>query len=671
MGGLATRIPGILALALLGLLLSGGTAAAAIPPGCAHGMAALQSGRLQQAETIYGEVRPPGAVCARQGLTAATALLQARHLIDVGLDSAAEAEITLALRAEPGLSVPGNVMPEVVGQPGISLAKALDRDGFHTQAQEILLQVVRNDPGIRLDRDAQRILGLTGHSVLWHVQHFVLSLDGLGVLIIGVILVPRLRRRLYFQEFSDEDAGPGAGQAAPLRERILAELHRLAEESARLPNGRPLRLDQAGPYDGEFELKDITGDLSLPWKVICALASVVPPRSRLVNGFLFPDIELRLRLDTVGGVNRRNTMIRHDDLNLPAPDPDDAEGRFAQLALPAAAWIILKHYPRKVRLGGTRDWASFRDFAAGCAWQDTSDAQRANGLGHEAEESLKKASDLFQRACSDEENTAAAINLAALQQRLEPAAVLDDPAGTPWFGPLRALVTATKAKDDLQWYRARYLLSLGIQDIVDRGELAADTPSPVIELARTCAVDLAIELEKRSRDPGHLPSTFVSSNRPAALTLVARQVMPQTQNPADVLTEVPVRAQPAGSSISHVLKSVRRGPRKGAAEELVEFVRSNFSQIDASAKYNLYRYYQERAQALAGAVDNLDSGEGLGLEELPSAREQLVAAYQATLGQLTYYGDEAAKDPGLADRIKNDPPPDADRTRSTDVERLG
>jgi hypothetical protein len=587
-------IAGLLVLASLGIFP--GLAAATTVGGdpCAAAQQALESGDLTQADKLYTGLSATHA-CARQGLTATGALSAARQLIGAGLTSAADTEIVRALEAVPLLTLPADIAPTTTGQRGMTLAKTLDADGFHTKAMQILLQVVENDPSIRLDPTAQDILGMTGPPWYEWWRNLLTSPVALAVeaalLLVAVGLYPRMRRRLHLQPFTVGDIPVSGADPAELRQRVWEELRRLADEHARTDANRKLRLDIAGPYEGHLDLGPVADGLGPVWTVICGLASGllnrVRGRCRLVTGVLLPEVSLRLGIETVDGVSERGTVIVHQDLGMPDPHPAAApvSARFYQLALPAAAWIILTRYTSHA-LGGTRQWRSFVQFAVGCAWQEAND--------------LARASEHYTAACEeDPRNTAAAVNLAALQQQ----DLIGRRPGPSWDDRLQAVIDATEGKtDDPQWYRARYLKSLGALDFIQPDETDGtfrETRERDARVAREYATQLAIKLEERAKSPGDLPEEFIRNSQGAALTLAARLLVPETDDLAQVSTDPAPDHQADGESVIDLLAS----PGKGTPEKLVAYVaKSGRYKLTPQAKYNLLRYKENRQRICEEAI---------------------------------------------------------------------
>lgn len=457
------------------------------------------------------------------------------------------------------------------------------------------------------------------------------------VVFFGLRIWSLSRPRLCFMEFgSGEDAGVGPGPSTMLRALIRVEVHRLAA-IAQLPDGRPLRFDLAGPYEDHYDLGSVSDGLPPVWKQVVALVGLIisqfGSKARVVTGILLPRERVVLGIETIHGGVRRTDMIALDDLEF--PDPQNRS--LTQLALPAAAWIILASY-RDATLGGTPDWRSYTAFAAGYAWQRRGEAG-----------DLIQARRLYTEACQDPRNTAAAVNLAALEQVDEredaarpPGQRQAEPPADPLLRPsaqrLQRVVRVTaqrRAADpraaarhpDLQWYRARYLLSSDLRDEVDRRRSEVDRrPAPIGGVADdeqaapeaaaealNYAIDLALTLEDE-RDL--LPPDFVRFGRAAALTLVARQAFPTvtSENADDLavagqdrrdLTDTDVRAELLN------LRGSRREP--GTAERLVRYLRDH-CRTDDQSEYNLLHYQLTRARIIRIAFDRWDGVLGRELE---------------------------------------------------------
>jgi tetratricopeptide (TPR) repeat protein len=660
----------------LGLVLGAGAPGTDSNAPCRGAVSALESGRLTVAGQLFTTL-PARLTCAQQGLAATSALLVAEHLMAVGLDPAADAEIVRALQADPSITLPSTVLPQTDGEPGIALAETLDADGFHAQAVQVLLRVIEQDPSIRLDAGARAILGLNGVPFWVRFRGFVLSWKLIYLLLVllavWVIAYPRLRRRLHLQTFTLGDSVTDT-DPADLRRRIADELRWLVDESARTADGRRFRLELAGPYEDQWEIGPVVNQLPGQLQLLCAVTGMVlkrfPSRSRLVTGALAAGTAVRLSIQTVDKVTERQTVIRHKELEFPhpAPNPDPVSAQYAQLALPAAAWIILNRF-RDVTLGGTREWRSFVHFTAGYAWQEQGNLDEAKGW--------------YRRACDeDPRNSAAAVNLAALQQRDQLAAASQQPgqpaasaapdqtagsaapdqaapprprtADRAWDESLRRVVSAAQDRpDDLQRLRSLYLLSLGLQDASLLGNLTPQERENRRDMARRYATELAITIEEAARRPGDLPETFVRNSRGAALTLVASQIIPTTDDLAKVSTQGFV----TGETSSGYVLGLLRTQGTGAPERLVAFVKGN-CQIDDQVNYHLYRYYFNRAEvseqnavACRTAVLTATGEKRETLQaRLRDLRQAKAAAQEAMTTYRAAIGEDA--DPVLRARVK-------------------
>lgn len=423
------------------------------------------------------------------------------------------------------------------------------------------------------------------------------------------------RPRLCFTEFgSGDDAVPRPEPAAMLRALIRVEVHRLAA-IAQLPDGRPLRFDLAGPYDDHYDLGSLSDGLPPVWKQVVALLGLMisqfGSRARVVTGILLPREQVVLGIETIHGGVRRTDTIRAEDVNF---FPDPQQDGLAQLALPAAAWIILEGYPG-VTLGGTPDWRSYVTFAAAHAWQSR------GGVG-DADQARR----LYAQACEDPRNTAAAVNLAALEQLDERRAgtAYPDPMQRPSARRLARVVALTaqrRAADpeaavsspDLQWFRARYLLSSNLRDDVDRRRGAADGQATddeqVSEDAAAAALDYAVEMALALEDErDDLPEDFIRFGRAAALTLVARQAFPPvTGRSADQIAVAGQdRSDLSEAGLRAALRSLRKGTAKpGTAERIVRYVRTRLP-TDDQTEYNMVWYQLTRARILRTAFARWD-----------------------------------------------------------------
>lgn len=612
------------------VLAPGAAGAAGAVTTCATAFAQLETGDL----TAFKTVRPADSTCARNGVAAETDLLEAQQLIAIDLDAAADARIVQALQTEPSLSVGDVLSGTQTGPQSIRLAEVLDRDGFHAQALAVLLQAITIDPGLKLDREAESILGLIRPPWYLRLWHFVANSDVLiGVLIfvllVVVAAVPRLRRRLYLQPFTAvEGLESGAAHAATLRLLIKDELSFMARESAQLPRGRRLRLHIADPYDDHDQIDlgqladDLPALLKVTYQVICLALRWTGSRSSLVIGALQQGDAMELDLKTIDGRRQRSEVFKHADLGFPPPGgtggnsdptaPDAVARRLEQLAVPAAAWIILSRY-RRATLGGTRSLASYLAFAAGCKWEAGADPQAVRApQAAVTEEDRGQARECYQRACRDSENTAAAINLAMLEKLADQGTgPLED---RPWYQLLSRVASQTggrrflffkRGRRDLQWYRANYLLSSAQREFLESSpsvdSLDRGVQRDIDTAARRRAVEVAIELEKRAGGRGGLPKEFVEYGRAAALTLLARQMTTRTADLSQVLSR---RRSPAirKGGIRRELAAIKRRPADSvAAAKLVEFTAAH-RPTDDQSYYNLALYRRARYENCLAAI---------------------------------------------------------------------
>jgi hypothetical protein len=393
-----------------------------------------------------------------------------------------------------------------------------------------------------------------------------------------------------------------------LRALIRAEVQRLVLESGRLPGGQQLRLDQAGPYEGVFDASGFSDGL-------------LGSHSRLVTGVLLPSTTVALTIETLRGEVERAGVIELGKLGFPDPGQDS----LAQLALPAAAWIALEH-DALATLGGTRQWGSYASFAAGYAWETRNGSNR--------DEELDRAMAHYRRAGRDPANTAAAVNLAALEHLREQSRGYGDPARQRSHERLTDVVRSTgDNRGDPQWHRARYLLASVLRDILDAAPAAptpADRADPKLrtslsDQAREAAAELALELEGQGGSASEVSRQFAASGRAAALTLLARQAIPRAGSLADVpVTAVapddgaaepgtgqdgdttrqlrgepqsrgPVAQPLTESTLPALIESLQAGaPPPGTSERIVDFVRGTL-ELDDEARYNLARYHDARA----------------------------------------------------------------------------
>jgi uncharacterized membrane protein len=441
----------------------------------------------------------------------------------------------------------------------------------------------------------------TGGSVWASTWHDIVSYGLWEVFVLLVVLVlavrtyyPLTRRRLHLQPFTLVDADTGA-DAEHLRTRMREELQRLALEHARTDKGRRLRIDVAGPYDEPQDIGSVVDQVPDQVKFIGALIGLVIKRHpglcrpRLVTGALGANVEVRMGIATVDKTERDHVTIKHKDLGFPPVSPSAANAvaaRYAQLALPAAAWVILRRY-RKYTLGGTRSWDSFTKFAVGYEWQQQGDTDTAEQYY------------LMARDADLEHNTAAAVNLARLWQQREvlagPGAVTDD---HDWRDLLSRVATATGSKTDLQWYRSRYLLSLGLADQDTPGRGAADEEKR--GQARDLALELAIEVMEQLRRPdGDVPMEFLENSQGPVLALAVSQLDPTTDSVDEVITMGFVPDDVTDDDVLRELKKARDGISV-APEVIVPYIEA--CPPDSETDFHLYRYEQNRVQACEEAI---------------------------------------------------------------------
>ena len=587
-------------LVLAGVLGSAAPAVAAANP-CGHANALLKAGDYASAYAAYTLEVPADAGCARPGMAAAGALQAAAKLVSVGLVTDADAEIVRAVNADPVLTLPTSLMTTAGAAQAVTLAETLDNDGFHQQALQILLFLTETHSPAAQDPAAQRILSPPGEpwweSWLHDIVSFVFSVDGFVFVIIAVIVVatylPLTRRRLHLQPFTLESADLGA-DAEHFRHQVRDQLQRLALEHARTDTGGKLRIDIAGPYDDPQDIGSVVDPA--PWMlkfigaVIGYLISRKPElcRPRLVIGALRADISVRMAIAAVDKTEQCSAKIEHGGLGFPPVSPSAANpvaARYGQLALPAAAWVILNRYG-KATLGGTRNLDSFVKFAVGCAWQE--------------QEAWDEAEQFYAEArAADPRNTAAAVNLARLWQQRE---ILGD---APVGADSRAIdllhwVTEATAADrtDLQWYRSRYLLALSLVDGEPDGQGAGE--AELREQARSYAVDLAIEVMEQLQDPdAEVPREFLENSQGPALALAVSQMIPSTEFKDEVVT---IGFVPHDITENDVLGELRKARDGGsvAPEILVPYIEA--CPPDAEVDYNLYRYQLQRRHACEEAI---------------------------------------------------------------------
>jgi len=642
------------ALLAVATLWAGIPAVAAVTGGpCGPAQRALESGDFARAYQLYTSLGGTQA-CARQGLAAVDALSSAQQLLSDNQASRASAEIAQALNAVPLLTLPSAVRP-TSGQRGMALAATLNADGFHQQAVQLLRQVIDDDPSIRLSRTAKGILGLVAPPWPVRVGHWLLrachiifspilgSFLGAVALVLLLGLWPKMRRRLHLQLF---EASKSASDADPdaLRELVWQEMHRLAEEYARADD-HPLRLDLAGPYEDQLPLGPLD-DSPLPAiKVFSALAHAllrgIRGRCRLVTGMLQPTASLHLKITAVGREPEQgySKVIRHEELGLPEPDPaDDFAGRrFEQLAMPAAAWIILTHYDGYT-LGGTRTWKSFTDFAAGWAWFKAGD--------------LVKAEEYFEAARrADPQNMAATFNLGALLVQTS----ADDGKIQRGLELLSSVVDQTKGKpSDLQWYRSRYVLLMAELDARrPGGQSQPDGPD------KQEMIELATELVHQDSPAGDISQEFVYQNLGAVLTLTARGLVRTTDDLLTVSTDGTAAAEPGGS----LLSLLANPDQDGAAEKLIQYA-LEYCPPNPQMDYNIYNYEKKRVaicrQAIAASHEALANPDVYG-ERRTELEEQLRDLYETHGRALDFMRNyrrnvESTEDPLLSAAIDLDPP---------------
>jgi hypothetical protein len=609
----AAGLGGMLVLAVA--LGSAAPAVAAADP-CGHANALLKAGDYASAYAAYTLEVPSDAGCARPGMAAAGALRAAAQLVSVGLVTDADAEIVRAVNADPVLTLPTSLLTTAGAAQAVTLAETLDHDGFHQQALQVLLFLTETHSPAAQDPAAQRILSPPGEpwweSWLHDIVSFVFSVDGGVLLIIAVIAVatylPLTRRRLHLQPFTLESADLGA-DAEHFRHQVRDELQRLALEHARTDTGDKLRIDIAGPYDDPQDIGSVVDPA--PWMlkfigaVIGYLISRNPElcRPRLVMGALRADISVRMAIATVDKTEQLSAKIEHRGLGFPPVSPSAANpvaARYGQLALPAAAWVILNRYG-KATLGGTRNLDSFVKFAVGCAWQEQDAWDEAEQFYAEAR-------------AADPRNTAAAVNLARLWQQRE---ILGD---APVGADSRAIdllhwVTDATAADttDLQWYRSRYLLSRSLADGERDGQGSGE--AELREQARSFAVDLAIEVMEQLQDPdAEVPREFLENSQGPALALAVSQMIPSTEFKDEVVT---IGFVPDDITEHDVLWELRKARDGGsvAPEILVPYIEA--CPPDAEVDYNLYRYQLQRRHACEEAIAALKEELGEFYEAVP------------------------------------------------------
>jgi hypothetical protein len=609
----AAVLGGLLVLALS--LIPGNAAVAAGGTGpCGQPNALLQAGDYAAAYAAFALVKPASTGCARQGMAAAGALQAASQLIGVGLVTDADAEIVRAVNDDPVLALPASLLTRTGARRAVSLAETLDADGFHQQAVQILLFIAETHPGGTLDPVAQRILNPPGEPWWDDALHFVFSWAG-GVSVIAVLVVigalyPLTRRRLHLQLFTLAEADTGA-DAKRLRGQVSDELRRLATEQARTARGGQPRIDIAGPYDQPLDIAPVVGLAIGPVQIVYAIVGLLIKRypklcrPRLVTGTLQPSATLEVAIATVDGKAECSEVIAHKDFSFPPPHPsagNQVAAKYDQLALPAAAWVILNRYDHYT-LGGTRDLDSFMKFVTGYAWQQENQADTAEHYYQQARR-------------ADPRNTAAAVNLARLWQQREVLEGTSGSADSRSAKLLRSVAEATRSNTaDLQWYRSRYLLSLGLSD--NEGPVRSAEEGEGRGEAFRFAVDLAIKVMEQLHDPdAAVPRGFLKNSEGPALALAVSQMIPSTDNRDEI---VAIGFVPDDVTDDDVLRELRKARADGnvAPEILVPYIER--CPPDAEVDYNLYRYEVQRQQACEEAIATLQ-------EELREAQESVPAS---------------------------------------------
>jgi hypothetical protein len=288
-----------------------------------------------------------------------------------------------------------------------------------------------------------------------------------------------------------------------------------------------------------------------------------------------------LKITTVDGEPQQQTLISRDRLALPDADPpDDPAAQFAQLAMPAAAWIILTRYPYP--LGGTRSWESFAEFAAGWAWEQ-------DGRLDEAEERFEAA------LRTDPQNLAAKFNLGSLLVQ-----TTTDPARRQrGLDLLREVRDQTEGSTgDLLWYRPRYVLPLAA--------LNSDVPPTAAEQAEAAAQTRELILELIDRDGGDpdVPPKFVANSLGASLVLLARQTIQTTDDPREV---VPPGAAATGGTLS-LRQLVNEPVTKATSAQLFAYALDHCPQTPQMT-YNMFEYQEQLVSISHANEERLRQGE--------------------------------------------------------------
>jgi len=492
---------------------------------------------------------------------------------------------------------------------------------------------------VRFWHGVERVWDVVGHPVPGSVLVAF-------TLVVASSLYAKSRDRLHLQAFAfGANPVPGA-EPDEFREQVWEELGRLADEYARSEDDHALRLDLAGPYEDQLDLGTVTDGQSSLVKVLLGLAigplKWIRGNARLVTAVLQPRTRVRLRITTLDGEPERQTLIARERLDLPDPDPsDDPVAEFQQLAMPAAAWIILNHYDGYT-LGGTAKWESFAQFAAGWAWERASHLDQALRLD--------KAEKLFEAALrTDQQNIVAAFNLGALLVQTSS----DADRQRRGFELLFSVLDKTKdSTSDLQRYRSSYVLSLGA---LDSGAMATATAAARDQAAKR-TLGLVSELVSRDGDGTQdVPQQFIDNALGAFLTLGAREAIQTTNDPRQVSTP----PGPAGDAES--LADLLHGPiTKETSQKLVAYART-YCQRTPQMTYQLFRYQEKRVSICDEAKVAL-RGEVLSAERRQKEAELDEIRADAEI-QLAKFARDLADDADpiltAAVRLESPPPPPA------------